>query len=99
MHQELDYHCCTLMNQFQSDKRIPLDYSKKFREYSIPLINQNAQQVILFCPWCGKKLPGSLRSKYFNVLENEYNINDPFDNDLIPEDFFDDTWWKKRGLR
>ena len=50
--------------------------------------------------WRGVELEGDLTWDYFNLLEEEYNIENPdlenFSN--IPEEFKTDAWWKKRGL-
>lgn len=88
-------HCCKLMSDFVNDKRLPLKYYPQYREYNIPLIGSNAMQGIIFCPWCGKKLPRDLREEYYDVLESEYHITE---DQNIPSEFKTDEWWKKRGL-
>jgi len=91
-------HCCSLMDNFLNDPRIPMYYSPRMREYYIPLKNHSAAQCIFYCPWCGIKLPKDLRDEYFDILENEYDIED-FDNDEeIPNEFKTNAWWKKRKL-
>jgi len=95
-------HCCDLMDKFTEDPRIGIGYSEKFREYYINLIHQPAVQGVFFCPFCGDKLPLSLRDLWFEILEKNYKINDPWDEDqekLIPKDFETDKWWKKRDLK
>jgi len=97
-------HCCELMDLFLEDQRIPILYLAKYREYNIPLLYKNkitALQGIMYCPWCSKKLPERLRDKWFEILEKEYNLDDPRREEqegLIPEEFEADEWWKKRGL-
>jgi len=93
-------HCCKLMSTFVIDPRISIYYSKRFREYSIETTS-GAYQMISHCPFCGKKLPARLRDTLFDILEEQYNIDSPFDEEqskLIPEEFKTDEWWKKRNL-
>jgi len=92
------------MDLFLEDQRVPILYLAKYREYNIPLLYKNkvtALQGIMYCPWCNKKLPERLRDKWFEILEKEYNLDDPRREEqekLIPEEFETDEWWKKRGL-
>ncbi len=85
-------HCCNLMTEFISDTRVPISYSPKFREYYIPLGGSHAIQCIIFCPWCGARLPKDLRDEYFDIIEKEYEAKN------LPEEFKCNIWWKKRGL-
>lgn len=94
-------HCCELMDMFLEDPRIPLKYYPMAREYGIPLSHSSAIQLFFYCPWCGKKLPESLREKFFDILEKEYHVEPEFDikqDPNVPEEFKSDEWWKKRGL-
>jgi len=97
-------HCCKLMTDFLEDTRIPLIYYDQYREYNIPLLYKNkitAVQGLVFCPWCGAKLPQRLRANWFDTLKNEYGIDDPRNEkqeQLIPAEFQTDEWWIKRGL-
>jgi hypothetical protein len=97
-------YCCDLMASFLDDIRIPLVYSPIYREYSIPLLYKGkttALQRIFYCPWCNTKLPTSLRSEWFSILKDEYNLDDPWDKEeekLVPGEFKTDEWWIKRKL-
>lgn len=97
-------HCCKMMNDFLKDIRVQIEYIPKYREYYIPLSYRKkitAIQCLLYCPWCGIKLPESLRDQYFDILEKEYGIeNDTYaeEEGILPEEFKTDKWWKKRGL-
>jgi hypothetical protein len=55
---------------------------------------------MLFCPNCGTKLPSSLRDEWFDILEQEYGLEDPCEEDKqkVPQEFLTDEWWKKRGF-
>lgn len=92
-------HCCKMMRFILNEKRAYLYYDEVFRWYGLKLYKSRARQGIFYCPWCGKKLPTSLNDIWFDTLENEYNLEDPYDNKRkIPKEFKSDEWWKKRGL-
>lgn len=89
------------MEYFLEEGKVPINYNCIFREYAIYLNDIVALQGLLYCPWCGTKLPSRLGEKYFEILTQEYNISDPYDKKQaksIPEEFKSDKWWKKRGL-
>lgn len=96
------------MDLFLEDIRIPIQYAPSYREYDILMLengncrkNMLAVQGIDYCPWCSKKLPKSLRNKWFEMLEKNYDLDDPDSEEqekLVPEEFKTDEWWKKRGL-
>jgi len=93
-------HCCKLMEKALDDSRIEIDYWPVFREYSVST-RSIAIQLIFYCPFCGSKLPKELRDEWGEILENEYNIDDPFcdqDSEKIPDEFKSDLWWIKRNL-
>ena len=91
-------HCCDLMILLLNDQRMPLEYDSVDREYGIILNHCSAIQVLIYCSWCGKKLPESLREEYYKILKTEYEFKHPFDDPNIPLEFKSDEWWKKRGL-
>lgn len=94
-------HCCEFMDECLSDARIQIFYEPISREYYIPLIGSQAVQCIIYCPFCGKKLPSDLRNRLYEILENEYDIEPEFDfkkTKGLPKEFLTDEWWKKRGL-
>ena len=94
-------YCCKDMDQFVNDKRDPIEYNFVFREYFISIKYSNNIIRLSYCPWCGEKLPESLRDKFFDVLEEEYGLElsiGELDDERIPKEFQSDEWWKKRGL-
>lgn len=101
-------HCCEMMCEALRNPDIALSYSPKYREYFIPVLYKgrtrgkvNALQGIAYCPWCNKKLLESTRAQWFDILEQEYHLDDPWDKDqepLIPNEFKTDEWWIKRNL-
>ena len=89
------------MGKFVNDPRVGINYIETRRFYCIDLIYSAAIQGISHCPFCGHKLPPDLWDRYFNILEKEYNIDDPDDEEKtkdLPKEFKSDAWWKKRGL-
>ncbi|GKS96693.1 hypothetical protein [Acidovorax sp. SUPP2825] len=66
-----------------------LEFIPKFREYGITYGNGGSYQAIDYCPWCGEKLPPSLRAAWFDVLDR---IGlEPEDN--IPLEMQSEAWW------
>ncbi|WP_174410666.1 DUF6980 family protein [Desulfovibrio psychrotolerans] len=75
------------------DVRINLSYDEIFREYYIKLRGTNARQGILYCPWCGEKLPRSVRDVYYQIIEKECGENFDIRTDSIPERVSKPNWW------
>lgn len=69
-------------------------YSSRFNEYGIPLDDGISYILIEYCPWCGQKLPNSLREKWFAELE-KLGYETPLFDDNIPEKYMSSLWWKK----
>jgi len=78
-------------------------YVPEDREYG-PRILDPSQSVhdqpiavapVLHCPWCGKKLPPSLKALRLQRLE-ALDLS-PDDPDL-PETWRTDQWWREEGL-
>jgi len=68
-------------------------FVSKFREYGLKIIDGGSSYLeINFCPWCGSRLPDSLRDEWFDRLE--YLGIDPAVN-KIPEEFLNDLWYSK----
>jgi len=104
-------YCCKTMEE----KLVKLDNSEKknhsvvyddqWRIYTIIFQNNYKKEEkylteISYCPWCGTKLPSDLSDKWWDVLEEEYGITDPRNDeyDQVPAEFRTDEWWRKRGL-
>jgi hypothetical protein len=46
-----------------------VQYSPKFREYGLLVHDGGSSMVVIrFCPWCGTRLPESLRDRWFEEL-------------------------------
>ena len=81
-------HCCSQMQFFLNEKKVAIDYSARFREYSIRLYTSDGTQLISFCPWCGERLPPSLRDLYCDTL---FGLGyEPFDEG-IPDKYLSDA--------
>lgn len=101
-------HCCDTMNDSLHNPDTMLSYSPRYREYFLLVLRENgtreqisALQGIFHCPWCNKKLPESTRDQWFDILEKDYQLEDPWDKEQenrIPNEFKTDEWWIKRKL-
>ena len=95
-------NCCSNMSYYMNDDKTLLEYESVGRGYYLimHLSPNSTHQLIKYCPWCGKKLPDGLDELWEEVLEKEFGITRPFDEDKekIPPEFKTDEWWKKRGL-
>ena len=97
----VNVHCCEQMDLLLEDPKVPIEYYPIAREYGLTLRGSSAVQLLYYCPWCGTKLPESVRDLFFQILREQYNIDPGFDikNDPnIPPEFKSDEWWKKRSL-
>ena len=92
-------YCCSQMRFHIQEKERIIDYDSTWRQYAIR-VNTTVIQLIDYCPWCGVKLPQDLNDVWFELLEDEFGIKDPTneDKDKVPKEFKTDEWWKKRGL-
>ena len=83
--------CCTQMQAAIDDPDVPLVYTPKFREVGIRVLDGGDSSILIqYCPWCGVRLPESLRSQWFDKLESLHI--DPY-GDAIPEPYLDDRWY------
>jgi len=98
--------CCKELSDTVSSENDPIEYISKFREYCVNIADYfepfeefyfygSTLQSISFCPFCGTKLPKSLRNKWFSSMD-KLKIDASHEH-LIPEEFRDDEWWKNRG--
>ena len=98
-------HCCLAMDyavdKTSSENVSPCFYNPKFRRYYLKATQGLGGGQINFCPYCGTKLPEELGDVWFNILEEEYGLDDPGwpeQKAKVPAEFETDEWWKKRGL-
>ena len=84
--------CCRRMESAISDPDLPVVYTAKFNEYGLKILDGGTSSLaLIFCPWCGQKLPESLRDAWFDELERR--SIDPYGDD-IPVEFSDERWYK-----
>jgi hypothetical protein len=67
---------------------------RSFREYGL-LVHDGGESIIVieYCPWCGVRLPESLRDEWFDQLEG-LGVDPDCEN--VPEAFLIDAWWRSR---
>ena len=100
-----DHHCCLeiafhiahpVYIDHQGRNR-DLDWIASWNEYRIPVPYDGYSSIrILYCPWCGSRLPESKREIWFEKLY-ELGFSDPGEDD-IPEVFESDRWWRRESL-
>lgn len=89
------FHCCERMETHLAHADLPLVYSDKFREYGIRYMDDSVSvQSMSFCPWCGAKLPASLRTVWFDELDR-LGL-EPEDD--IPAEMKTGRWWRNKGI-
>ena len=87
----MEVHCCAYMADRLTDGTAVV-YVAKFREYGISVADGGSSFIVIqFCPWCGSRLPTSLRDEWFNALESQGV--EP-DSETIPQKFLTDAWWR-----
>jgi hypothetical protein len=70
-------------------------YQPMYRSYGLVIGgNLDDQFILVYCPFCGKKLPKDLVDEHFDAVRD--NTGKPLDP--LPEEFKTDEWWRKRGL-
>jgi hypothetical protein len=89
-------HCCFIMTHLLEEGKVAIGYAPRCREYYIHLATSGGVQIMDFCPWCGCRLPLSLRDLYFDEIRKQ-GFEDPLDDNL-PEKYKTDEWWKERKL-
>jgi len=98
----MNKHCCEVLDQILAEGRAYIGYSSKYREYYIDRRKDPMGSYDLsYCPWCGKEFPSSLRDEWFELLEKEYGLDDPWSLEqekLVPQEFTTDEWWTKTRL-
>lgn len=89
---EVTKHCCDAMTSHLAGDDVPIVYSPRFREYGLRIMDGgSARQLIDYCPWCGQRLPDSLRDEWFERLARlGFEPQDPG----IPDDMETDAWWR-----
>jgi hypothetical protein len=88
-------HCCGAMTRFVEDDETAVVYFRRFREYGISVLDGGESMIVIaFCPWCGTKLPASLRDEWSDAIER---LGFEPGDERIPVEFHSDAWWRGRG--
>ncbi len=87
-------HACDQVLTILVEGVVPLAYDDRYREYSLPVVGESAVQIISHCPFCGERLPASLRPHWFSELER---LGLEPEGEL-PDAMRDGRWWRERGL-
>ncbi len=81
------------MHEGGDDHDIILNYNEILDEYGISIYDRGTSVIsIIYCPWCGSKLPESKRDKWFEQL-GEIAYGDELNK--IPKEYKSDQWWRK----
>ncbi len=87
--------CCEELEGHLRDGEVAIVYFAKYREYGIRVLDGGcAIQMIAYCPWCGTRLPASLRDEWFRRIDA---IGVEEDGDEVPEEFKTDEWWQSES--
>lgn len=97
-------HCCLDMAWFISEPEespqgpnpimLWIDAWNEYR-INIPRLG-NSSVVVSYCPWCGQRLPGSLRVRWYETL-HQMGYMDPGEEE-IPKEFDSDAWWRRADV-
>lgn len=94
-------YCCKNMEYFLRNNRKEGDfdsddiiyYAPQYDEYGIVIHDSGKSYIkMIYCPWCGKKLPDSKKDLWFDELE-KIGLFNPFEEE-VPEKFKSDAWWQ-----
>jgi hypothetical protein len=96
-------HCCKEMNTTLNNNYTSLAYSSVFRDYGllVSYTDKKTVQAIHYCPWCQTQLPKSCFNLWFEILKQEYKLDNPRSEEqrsFIPNEFKTNEWWIKRKL-
>ena len=59
---------CGLLRELSELPSSPVAFDENFKEYRLCFKDGSMEQLMLFCFWCGGKLPVSERSSFFEVV-------------------------------
>lgn len=86
-------HCCAEMARHLKGSEVAVVYLPRFREYGIRILDGGSSiQEIRHCPWCGVRLPESLRERWLGELEA---LGLEPGSSQIPTPFLSSAWWQR----
>lgn len=88
-------HCCSEMELHINNNELAIVFIPKFREYGVSYQDGGSSfQLIRYCPWCGCRLPDSIRDLWFKKIEvMGLEPDDP----QMPPSFLSDEWYVKNN--
>lgn len=87
--------CCSDMEYYIGCEDVIIHYDLVFNEYGINVLGDVFSFItITHCPWCGCKLPNSMRDEWFHQLE-ELGYENPLLRDDLPIEYKSDKWRTK----
>jgi len=85
------------MQYYLASGEVGIEFIPKFREYGIAVRGEGKSVITIeFCPWCGSKLPQSLRTKWFERID-ELGIDEA--TDRIPVELRSEEWYSKTATK
>ena len=88
-------HCCPDMQYMVEEENNSIIFVPQYREYGVPIRDGGSSYLLVkFCPWCGAKLPDSLRNEFFDILE-KLGIDYPCSKNKLPEAMRSEKWWQE----
>lgn len=87
-------HCCPDMQYMVEEENNSIIFVPQYREYGVPIQDGGSSYLLMkYCPWCGTKLPDSLRDEFFDILE-KLGIDYPCPKNKLPKAMRSDKWWQ-----
>ena len=92
-------HCCDDMVDHLARGEIGLVCFPKWRTYGLKYRDGISYQKLVYCPWCGGRLPRPLREEWAAAVEEAgFDVTDPNLPDYLPEKYKTEEWFEERGL-
>ena len=90
----MNVFCCKELDRVAFDGESAITYLPKIREFGVKLLRRKSSVFdrMRYCSFCGKKLPDSLRLKWFEILEKKGLEPD----EDLPEELRSDKWWREK---
>ena len=84
--------CCGEMRMYLELGDVAIRYAAKFREYGLAILDGGSSCITIhFCPWCGQRLPTSLRDRWFEEIER---LGLEPESPSLPVRYATDEWWR-----
>jgi len=92
MREQVNFRCDRHQNAFECPDAL-VAYEARYDEYGLVIHDGGGSVLsIKHCPWCGAKLPESLRNRWFDELE-ALGFDDPATQE-VPAKYNGDAWYR-----